>query len=93
MLHEAPALPICSLRVGTGVGAPAVLLGSKMCGLPRAAGVSPKSSRRPNSAIGSVGGDALISTRKLELACFGDIFVSSFLVLVSFCFCWVSYLA
>jgi hypothetical protein len=64
--------PICSLCVGTGVGALSALLGSKMCRLGiGATDVSLRNNRHPNSPIGrrigSTGGDALISTSKLVI--------------------------
>jgi hypothetical protein len=61
MWCEAPALPIGSWHLGTGVGAPVDLLASKMRRpLIGAAAVSPKLHRCPNNTIGSGDGDALI---------------------------------
>jgi hypothetical protein len=50
--REVPSLPVCSLHVGTSVGAPTILLGSKICRLGiRNAGMSLKNSQCTNNPI------------------------------------------
>jgi hypothetical protein len=50
--REVPSLPVCSLHVGTSVGAPTILLGSKICQLGiRNAGMSLKNSQCTNNPI------------------------------------------